>query len=81
MKQNRLILKKFLKEVEDIIVEEFSDGIEVVNHMRVRKNMRDRYVILMDIDMPIMNGIDATKIILKLGYKHLSIVAVSAFST
>jgi len=80
MKQNRIILKKFLGAIEDITVEEFGDGIEVVNRMRIG-NKKDRYLIFMDIDMPIMNGVDATKNIIKMGYKYVSIVAVSAFNS
>jgi len=60
---NFILIKKQLKKTKATIVW-LKDGQEVVDYVKERKAVD---AILMDVRMPIMNGIDATKVI-----KHLN---------
>lgn len=74
---NREILLTILED-NGMIAEEAEDGLVAVNLLK--NNGADYYdAILMDIQMPVMNGYEATKEIRKLyPEKHIPIIAVSA---
>ena len=55
------------------IIDECSNGKEAINYLE--KNSSKIDVILMDITMPEMNGIDATEIVTKL-YPEINILAL-----
>ena len=55
---NRLLLRKFIKDLSDIIVEA-ENGLEAITAHHTQKID----IILMDIDMPIMNGIEAVYVL------------------
>jgi DNA-binding NarL/FixJ family response regulator len=66
-------IKSLLSDVKEIIVVgEASDGNEAVNF--VKTNSVD--VVLMDIDMPQLNGIEATKVIMQ-DYEHIAVIGLS----
>lgn len=58
-----------------MITGEASNGADLIE--RIKNNIPD--VILMDIQMPVMNGIEATKIITK-KYPQVSVIAISVFN-
>lgn len=70
------IFLKMLLEKENINVIRAVNGIEV---LEICKNRNDINLILMDIKMPEMNGVDATKEIKKL-YPHIPVVAQTAYA-
>lgn len=71
----KVIISKHLQESNIIIVAEASNGEEAI--ALVEMYVPD--IILMDVQMPVMNGIHATKII-KRKYKHTNIIALSTFN-
>jgi len=76
-KINLFILKKLLSSYcPNINMEEACNGEEAVEKVSVM----EFDVILMDVDMPIMNGIEATSIIRKLGIKQPKIIGLTACS-
>jgi len=70
---NRLTLQLLLEEFEDVQIHEAQDGAEAVEYF---KN-QPFDLVFMDIMMPIMDGIEATKII-KSHYPNTMIIALSA---
>ena len=67
-------VKLILSKIRDIkIISWASNGEEAINYLK-KNNKID--VVLMDINMPIMNGIKATEI-LKKKYKKLNVVALT----
>lgn len=70
-------IKTTLEDVEDIhIVNEAHNGNEV---LEILENTREVQVILMDINMPEMDGLDCTKIVHK-KYPQIKIIALSQYS-
>ncbi len=68
-------IKAILKEVNDIqIVEEVSDGEELIQKLE----SLEADIILMDINMPNMNGIEATKIVSQ-KYPHIKVITFSQY--
>lgn len=68
-------IKLMLKKNATIkIVAEANSGIEAIDFLE--KNAQDIDVVLMDIDMPGLNGIDTTKVITK-EYKNIKVLALS----
>lgn len=67
----KLMLKK---SVGIEIVAEANNGAEVINYLEKNANKID--VILMDINMPIMNGIEATQVISD-SYKNIKVLALT----
>lgn len=56
------------------VVAEAGSGIEAINYLD--KNYKDIDVVLMDIDMPEMNGIDATKVITN-SFENIKVLVLS----
>jgi DNA-binding NarL/FixJ family response regulator len=68
-------IKLMLKKNATIkVVAEANSGIEAIDYLE--KNAQDIDVVLMDIDMPGLNGIDTTKVITK-EYKNINVLALS----
>ncbi len=60
------------------IVFESSNGQEVISFLQDKKNYPD--IILMDLNMPMLNGVEATKIIKK-EFSEIKIVALTSYNT
>ena len=75
---NRILLNKILKK-SGFQTELFEDGFEVVKYYKnlTKKDALNINLILMDIRMPVMDGVAATKQLKKSGYKG-PVVAVTA---
>lgn len=73
-KINRMLLSILLKQEKDYVIAEAANGQEAVD--LVSSNKYD--IILMDINMPIMNGFTATKYIRDNIDKKIPIVAITA---
>ncbi|MBW6484124.1 MAG: response regulator transcription factor [Vicingaceae bacterium] len=68
-------IKLMLKKNTTIkIVAEADSGVEAIDYLE--KNAQDIDVVLMNIDMPGLNGIDTTKVITK-EYKNIKVLALS----
>lgn len=72
---NRRLIKTILKSYGFNSIDEAINGIEAIN--RVIEN--DYGLIFMDIQMPIMNGIDATTHIRRILNRTLPIIAITAY--
>jgi len=73
---NREILLALLEETE-LVIEYAENGKEAVD--MVSKNPQKYDIILMDVQMPVMNGLDATRQIRKIkGNENLPIIALTA---
>ena len=85
---NRFIILQFAEQY-DVNWDEAEDGEEAVNLIKLKaqnKCCKGYSLVLMDLNMPIMGGIEATKAIIELKKKwevsqDLSIVAVTAFAS
>jgi CheY-like chemotaxis protein len=66
---NRFVLRKFL-EMKGIKVVELGDGQQAVNYITADKNID---CVWMDLKMPVMDGISATKILRAIGYENMII--------
>ncbi len=77
--------KQFLEAFKFFLQENFSDRIEEIFEVSngqecldiLKRNAID--IVFMDFEMPVMNGVEATKIIVDL-YRNLKVVAVSFHS-
>ena len=80
---NRMVHKMHLQNYGSFIVSEHKTGKEAVEFICTLKDRNPgRVLILMDINMPVMNGIEATKAIRAMTFSFpVVIVAVSAFSS
>ncbi|MCW8896959.1 MAG: response regulator transcription factor [Flavobacteriales bacterium] len=68
-------IKQMLKRHKQFkVVAEAGSGIEAINYLD--KNYNDIDVVLMDIDMPEMNGIDATKVITN-SFENIKVLVLS----
>jgi DNA-binding NarL/FixJ family response regulator len=72
------ILFMLEKEKNFSISFEAENGQELVNYINKAKNIPD--VILMDLKMPVLNGIEATKLIHK-NYPNIKIIALTSYDT
>jgi CheY-like chemotaxis protein len=71
---NQLVVKKFL-ELSRLEVTLANNGLEAINLLE----NSDFDAILMDVHMPVMDGIEATKLIIETGkHPHLPIIALTA---
>lgn len=84
---NRLVVRRLLqKQNVTLCIEEAVNGKEAVNIIKqhIRKD-NEKILVLMDIDMPVMNGIEATKEILNFCDKNImpqvEIVGITAFDS
>ena len=81
-KFNRITLIGMLKLLNKENISEAENGREAITKTKEVINNFDQIFIFMDVDMPIMNGIDATRIIKKEDIKNqVKIVMLSAFNT
>jgi CheY-like chemotaxis protein len=75
---NQLLMRKIIEKIGMKVVV-VSSGIKVLSHLKEEPNKFD--LILMDLQMPHMNGLDATKEIVKIyGNNRPKIFAISAGS-
>jgi len=74
---NRVLLKEILEDL-DCTTEQASNGLEAIN--KLKNSTFD--IIFMDIEMPVMNGIETTKLIRQNSDAQISktiIIAITAF--
>ena len=72
---NFLIISKFINKARGFEVERALNGLEVISKLETNGN--DFSCVLMDIKMPLLNGIEATKKLREKGF-DLPIIAVTA---
>ena len=78
---NRNILSSLLQREGLIVADRAEDGEQAVQNIeRYRKHSATPLLVCMDIDMPVMDGIDATRIIRRNKYRHIFIAAVTAYA-
>lgn len=66
------------REVNLKIIFEASNGNELINFLRTNENLPD--IIIMDLKMPVLNGVEATKIIRK-EFPHIKIIALTSYDS
>lgn len=71
---NRILLTCLLEADANNTIEEAANGQEAIDMLR--KSKFD--IVLMDVDMPVMNGLDATKYIREHISKDIPVIAVTA---
>jgi CheY-like chemotaxis protein len=79
---NRMVHKMLLEKYSNFKITEHCNGSEAVEYMKVLSlNAPKKVLVLMDVNMPLMDGIEATRVIrsMRLDFP-ITIVAVSAFS-
>jgi CheY-like chemotaxis protein len=84
-KINQIVLKKMLEKLHNDIFVAENGKICVQEYIRSLEQNEPYHLILMDIQMPEMNGIDATREIRRIesekGIKAIKIMAITAFVT
>ena len=60
------------------VIFEASDGLELINYLK--KNNEKPHIIIMDLKMPGLNGVEATKLITE-DYPDIKIIALTNYST
>ena len=72
-------IKSLLKDQPGIeVIAEASDGEQAIEHCRQLNEQLD--VIMMDVNMPVMDGFEATGLIREIEEEHIPIVAMTAFA-
>ncbi len=61
------------------IIFEGSNGMEVLNYLENKKNIQPD-IIMMDLKMPLLNGVEATKIIWK-EFPNIKVIALTSYNT
>lgn len=80
MEYNRKVIKSMLESYISYIIEEGENGKEAINLVKKYTVKRSEILIFLDIDMPIMNGLEAAKIIKSTTkISKIMIVAVTSF--
>jgi CheY-like chemotaxis protein len=78
---NRMVHKMLLARYKGAKISEHCNGLEAVEYIKTLSGTSEVVMILMDINMPVMNGIEATRVIRSLSMSQaVFIIAVSAFS-
>jgi CheY-like chemotaxis protein len=79
---NRMVHRMLMDKYSNFKITEHSNGLEALEYVKILSGHNpEKIIILMDINMPVMNGIESTKAIrnLKLACPII-IIAISAFS-
>ena len=79
VEMNRFVLKNMLLSIHDYKCYEAENGMEAWHQAEKIHNLHLRMLIFMDIDMPIMDGIEATKNIRK--FSCCPIIAITAYAS
>lgn len=66
------------REINFEVIFEASNGQELVDYLQINTHHPD--VILMDLKMPLLNGVEATKILQK-EFPHIKIIALTSYNT
>jgi len=75
---NRQMIKAMLSSIEDLVVEEASDGKEAIDKFLEKP---ERFsLILMDIQMPVMDGLEATRVLRAMDLEYAKKVPVIALT-
>ena len=75
---NRELIKAMLSTIDDLVVEEAGDGQEALD-MFIKEP--EKYsLILMDIQMPVMDGLEATKVMRSMNFEHAKKVPIIALT-
>jgi DNA-binding NarL/FixJ family response regulator len=72
------IIKMFEDHTHIKVVHEASDGIEIINWLKENNNQVQVDVILMDMQMPNMDGWEATELITRL-YSNVKVIGLSSY--
>ena len=74
---NRFVISEMIKRCNFNNINEASNGLEALELARSKNQKNEEFLIFMDIDMPIMNGLESTKRIRE--FSNEPIIAVTAF--